>query len=536
MLKKQRSLLWLLLMPFSLWGITISTDTILTKDVVYNEDVIIHGAMITLNNHTITINGDLNITIAGDSYPSIKGIGIKMIQKNDKLIVKGNINFSGLDTRGYLTNGVIEVSGNFYQREYWWNTQSFYSTDNHKVILNGNSKQVVNFGSGKSSQFNHLEIKNTSEDGVEFNHLNVVGNFKPNGNKLTFDNVSNLNLSEDYTIPNDLNVSGTIYLNGHTLTVDGNLRYEKYSKIRMTNPNDRLVIDGNLDIIYDAKLTNGTIELKGNFYHAYNIYYNNKFQPSTNHKVILNGTEQQKITFSRTNYAYFYDLEILNEQVVFNVGSEDKIRIKNILYTTDELFNNIYKNSSVLSFKEYRDINYAYIELKTGQHLITLPVENTLSKSEIETVFSDKNISYILKHDFDSNEWQGYSTNTLFKEKMKNFKVRELNALKAGDGIIIDVTEPITLKFPKSDGYSLFDKVDVGNLASGWHLLGSNRVITIEKLLAKNSNIKVLWSYQEGKWSVYSEDEDIKEEYRRREIPTFEDINNTNSAFWLYVE
>jgi len=57
----KRLMLWLL-MPLYMWAVTITENTMLSEDTVYNEDVVIDGAVLTLNYHTLTVNGDLNIT------------------------------------------------------------------------------------------------------------------------------------------------------------------------------------------------------------------------------------------------------------------------------------------------------------------------------------------------------------------------------------------------------------------------------------------------------------------------------------------
>ena len=562
MFEKQKKMLWFLLMPFSLWGITISTDTILTKDKVYNEDVIIdENVILELNNHTLTVNGNFNII--GGRYDGGK---LKMVQPKDRLIVHGDVSFNGKSSDDFLTNGVIEISGNFYQKgedkygKYSSYNRFFYAKDKHKVILNGTTKQIVDFEAPLSSSFNHLEIKNSSNDGVVFKQLNAEGDFVTNGNNIKVTKITNLKLTENLTFSNDVNVTGgNLDLNGNTLIVNGRLYFAgKYCHFTMKNPNDRLIVNGTL-VFRGATtynyLTEGIIEVKGNFYQVgeSGTYYAEgdsegfyqqqpdnaySFYPTQNNKVILNGTGQQIITFfsSGTSFSRFNNLEILNDEVVFKINEHKKIHVENALYTSLDFYNSIYKDSAVLSFKKYRDINYVYLELEKGQHLISLPISNTLNKSQIETIFSDNNISYILKYDANNNKWQGYSTNETFKKKMKTSNVGAIESLTSGEGIFIDIEEAVTLKFPKSEGYNLFDKVNISNLTSGWHFLGSNKEITIEKLIQKNSNIQVLWNLVDGKWAVYSKNEDIKEEYQRREIPSFEDINGSNRAFWVYVE
>jgi len=72
---------------------------------------------------------------------------------------------------GYLTEGVLEVKGDLIQkRQNAYN--NFKASGNHKVILSGDKLQRVSFDTSSSSSsyssINILEIRNTSEEGVEF--------------------------------------------------------------------------------------------------------------------------------------------------------------------------------------------------------------------------------------------------------------------------------------------------------------------------------------------------------------------------------
>jgi len=262
-----KKIVFLLLLPFYLWGVVIDKDIILTKDVVYDEDVVIDGATLTLNNHIMIVNGDFKII--GDDGK------IKMVQANDKLTIKGDAIFSGASSKNFLIDGVIELSGDLNQTTRY----SFTPTNNHKVILNGNNKQVIHFEFPYSSYFNHLEIRNLSVDGVVFNRLNVMGKFKTNKNTLNINNIINLTLSENYTISNNVDIeSGILDLNGHILTINGNLRVlGEYGRLKMNNLNDKLIINGDLTfhvgITSYGYLTNGVIELTGDFNQIGSTYY-----------------------------------------------------------------------------------------------------------------------------------------------------------------------------------------------------------------------------------------------------------------------
>ena len=134
---------------------------------------------------------------------------------------------------------------------------------------------------------------------------------------------------------------GTLNLNGHTLTVKGNVYFSangSYSYLNinkgklyadrnfnmcatngsygsgyltMTNAEDYVCVNGDFYVYtYRAysTLTNGTIEVKGNF--TQRDYYNaNDFAPSGSHKVILSGGKLQKVDFATTQ-SYFNILEI----------------------------------------------------------------------------------------------------------------------------------------------------------------------------------------------------------------------------------
>ena len=230
------------------------------------------------------------------------------------------------------------------------------------------------------------------------------------------------------------------------------------------------------------------------------------------------------------------NLEISNENVNFDLDANKKAHVIGDIYLPLSLYNSTYKEHPLLTYNRYRDINKVYMELARGLHLTSLPVKNSLNEEQIKSIFSDANVSYVLKYDVDNSKWQGFSNNALYNKKIQENKVAKLTTINAGEGIFINVEGDVELKFPKSDGYTLFDKVDISNLPSGWHLLGSNRSIDIKEMFVKNRDIKAMWSYQNYKELAYSEDKDIKEEYRRRNIGSFEDINASNSGFWVYVE
>ncbi|SFV69177.1 hypothetical protein MNB_SV-14-502 [hydrothermal vent metagenome] len=335
----------------------------------------------------------------------------------------------------------------------------------------------------------------------------------------------------------------------------------------MKKADDKLIVKK--DLTFEGAstyqdLTNGVIELAGNFYqkgvettygwgnystkdsvksvsnNAYSFYptennHISSFYPTENFKVILNGKSLQRVSFESPDSSRFMNLEIVNDDVIFDLDAGKKVSVIDGLYLDESLYNSTYKDNEFITYGRYRDIHKTYMPLTRGLHLIALPIKASLDENQIKTIFSDVNISYVLKYDFDNSQWQGFSNSSVVSKKMTDAKVETLTNLDAGDGIFVDIEGDVELKFPRDNGYKFADKVNIESLASGWHLLGTNRLVKLDKLLNDNSEIKLIWRYKDSKWSFLSNDSEIKEEYRRREIPQSEDTNATNSGFWVYV-
>lgn len=189
--------------------------------------------------------------------------------------------------------------------------------------------------------------------GGDFVHSGVSVNI--NGGRLVVN--GNYNLSA-ITLQNDLYIDGNVYcsddinLNGHTLSVggnfihssgsidinngsfivygdyrmqtetkdnDGNVVYGRsYGTLKMNDDNDYMLVGGNFytqsyygDDSTWNDLSNGTLELKGDFYQI-NSYYDTNFKANKNHKTILSGDYIQKVYFQNYKKSYFNYLIVRN--------------------------------------------------------------------------------------------------------------------------------------------------------------------------------------------------------------------------------
>ena len=352
---------------------------------VVNGNLTLKGGTLDLQGSTLTVNGNLyqqggelkinggKLIVKGDYI--VRGATIDdysygklyMTNISDYILVEGNFVMDSYnDHSAYLTAGTLEIKGNFTQvstlhSQYGYNSYNFCTSGTHKVILSGNTKQIVSFEdySSTGSHFNILEIKNTSSEGVEFASQVIVMNelkptttpiITPSNLRLNQDSFNtqgsweydlivdeysrDWNLQEDQIIQKDLYLkSYTIDLNGSTLTINGNLYQQggelkinggklivkgdyivsgatpdesSQGKLYMTTNNDYMLVEGNfvMDSYNDhsAYLTAGTLEIKGNFtqvstLHSQYGYNSYNFFTSGTHKVILSGNNKQIVSF-----------------------------------------------------------------------------------------------------------------------------------------------------------------------------------------------------------------------------------------------
>ena len=195
--------------------------------------------ILDLNGHTLTISGDLIIdepTSTGSATLYINGGTLlvggnlllsgmsRLIMRNsgDYILVNGNFETRSIldhklnnardrggDGKPCLTDGVLEVKGDFWQRCDMWKEGSVYNVnyfpgdprnfttmENHKVILSGADKQVIMFdrvvieANIDQSYFQTLVITKTLEYGYE-----VILNKDTKDSRTT---VAWLNLIEDF--------------------------------------------------------------------------------------------------------------------------------------------------------------------------------------------------------------------------------------------------------------------------------------------------------------------------------------------------
>ncbi len=338
-----------------------------------NGYVRLEGQTLDLQGHQLTIKGDL---IHSGGYLNIRGgtLSVKgsyliqsadlttyssgsliMTTENDMVKVDGNfVQDSSNDHRGSQTDGTLEVKGNFRQKstyDYWATAYNFSTSGKHKVILSGTVQQEVNFEDPRESFFTILHITNNAEEGVVFTTPIGVDTLYSHGIKLTgFTPIGRTwTLTDNEVIPGDLNLYANVDLNGKTLTIEGDIIHsagnmyvhggelivkgdyriqtpveEGYTystgTLQMLQVEDQVLVEGNfvMDSSNDHRgsLNDGVLEVKGDFsqkstYDYWATAYN--FSTSNAQKVLLSGTDEQRISFEDPSASFFTILEIKNQ-------------------------------------------------------------------------------------------------------------------------------------------------------------------------------------------------------------------------------
>ena len=325
------------------------------KCTVYGNLIQSRGTL-TLNGGTLDVSGDYrmeneNVDSTGNVSYSYGSSMLFMTNSDDLVNVGGTFENNVWGVSSYnsdLQAGVMSVKGDFICKV----NNGFCTGGTHKVILNGTGVQKVQIADGKG--FNELDIQNdkvvfvadTNMKGFKANHditlnvsqgktLQISGTLDLNGHTLyapgnltlTGNGVNvkggsivvdgNLNLSCDVNLGGGkLQVKGnliqsddTLTVSGGTVDVSGDYRMENenvdstgnvsysgcYAELNMTNANDCVNVGGTFE--FDASkgdLTDGIICIKRDLI-IKDSSYSDRFDPTGNHTIKLDGDKVQKI-------------------------------------------------------------------------------------------------------------------------------------------------------------------------------------------------------------------------------------------------
>ncbi|MEA2029284.1 MAG: Ig-like domain-containing protein, partial [Campylobacterota bacterium] len=193
------------------------------------------------------------------------------------------------------------------------------------------------------------------------------------------------------------------------------------------------------------------------------------------------------------------------------------------------------QNGGVVEKSISFEINSNGLYFSSGMHQIAIS-NQTLISDQIGQIFGHSDVNYILKYDSTNQKWLGYSNKAEYLQKMQNSNVESITQINAGEGVFVNVANATTLDLPKDSAYSLINQINLIDLSTGWHLLGSSELVSIESLLQANSNIKVILHYKDNVWYFYTPDAELKKQYLLANFKELTDLNAYNIGFWTYIE
>ena len=315
---------------------------------------------------------DADLTLGGQSLAvadSFAVVGTNaqlfMFDSNDLLDVEGNVRFAGGSHSNALTEGRIEVGGDFNVTAS--SNTAFAASGNHWVEFDGTGPQAISLAAPGTSlqRFGRLQVTNTGgvvttlsdvvaasgvyvgsgatldagddtvslasilsdpSGGFDAGALRIFGPIASIASPLRFD----VFIDGNVIVPNPFAIGGSLTLNnadldldGSQVTVSGDLTVDgTNAQLIMTSSADTVDVAG--DVLFNGSshatlLTAGVLEVGGDF--TVTGSSNTGFAGTGAHTVVLDGTADQTLTFAApgTLLQRFFNLTNTNTsgQVLF---------------------------------------------------------------------------------------------------------------------------------------------------------------------------------------------------------------------------
>ncbi len=334
----------------SMSGYTLSQDETIEGDIVLVDGTMdLNGKTLTIKGDLIQLGGTMNInggrliveggyylgdpdTMWEDSDGDTSVGYLNMTTADDYVLVQKDFYITwGMpygypsqyyNTRSQLTAGVLEVKGNFVQKEGTTTTTSAYSFpagDDHVLLLSGDEKQTVwgRTTSASGSHIANMKITNSSDEGIVFvGQPCVLGEIDADRNcpvdgyiaiaslsQITdgyyggsITNCSAMTITEDVEIDGDFMVA--VLKRGTSVTaVGGNVKINGNMTVEGSMNATGTVFCVKGDFINNSSnltLTKGTLEVKGDYTDNCALTY------GTGHRVLLSGDKLQTIDTKAT--------------------------------------------------------------------------------------------------------------------------------------------------------------------------------------------------------------------------------------------
>ncbi len=334
-------------------SITFNSSSTLLGNLTVTGGVNVNSASgsLSANGHTLTINGSLGTANSG---------AIAMSSASDLIIVNGSVTFAG--NSGPLTNGVLQISGNFTQNT---NATAFVASSPHITRFTG-ATPTISFANPTTSNFGTLQLQTSGAVTFATNAAtsfdiwlktgttpSVAGAGTVTVGRALYDTtggrwqVANTVMAGSATLPRSMttnltfsasgvlvdslkltgnaliNASAQLDMNGHYMKVTGTFGTSSNGTLKMSHVNDSLVVKGNASFNGGSTtglLTNGYFEFDGSsFVQGVNA---SAFAADAPHITWFWGSLQQTVAFANSGAAasHFGNLYLQDTATVLNSG------------------------------------------------------------------------------------------------------------------------------------------------------------------------------------------------------------------------
>ena len=369
------------------------------KTLTINGNLIQSGGEIVINGGVLDVKGDYRIQSRTEKEDGTYSYGystgyLTMTNEADKVKIGGSfVTDSSVNHSGKLTAGTMEIGGDFTQNSSK-SSYNFIATGTHSLVLNGTENQTVKFSTTYSYLSNlvidnkksvtlasNVVLKGTAYDNtgvvkgggyLYITNLKQLSDYKFSGNVCLENNSQNTTLTNDLTVgnltanylklntykisANNIRIINALYVEDGTVECMNNLSFDRYSYFYMQNKNGYVHVGG--DFTTDScrsttgNLTNGVLELKGDFIQTYST----TFICEENHVTILSGKNApsgreyiQTVKFQTPGTSKFNALKItkpISQYTVIN-SSDNEVAFDKIYVTLEENYSDLIKPEKV---------------------------------------------------------------------------------------------------------------------------------------------------------------------------------------------
>ena len=172
-------------------------------------------------------------------------------------------------------------------------------------------------------------------------------------------------------------------------------------------------------------------------------------------------------------------------------------------------------------------VSSSSVSISEGWNLISLPADANISYSDLSSKLTNADV--IWKYD---NVWKAYGKGS-FQNILTSAGIDTIVSISKDQGFWVRSSASDTLSV-SGGSYDIISSDSFNAATLGWHLFGTGTTSLVSALSSANSNINVIWSYNNG-WKAYSPDSDNQLLLDNAGIVKLIELNK-GQGFWINIK